>query len=228
MDGLLLVDKPSGWTSNDVVRKVRCVLNAKKVGHAGTLDPSATGLLILCINAATKMQAGLMGCEKEYLVTGKFGVTTSTYDSEGEVTQTREIPADLRAHLTSVREKFLGEIMQRPPDYSAVKVNGKPLYKYARKGLAIPEVSPRKVEIRELDILACDGDEASFRVVCSAGTYIRSIVHDMGEVVGCGAHVTKLERTRCGEWSIDNALKLQDICAEGFVEKAHLHVIPRF
>jgi tRNA pseudouridine55 synthase len=210
MNGLLLVDKPSGWTSNDVVRKVRFLLKAKKVGHTGTLDPSATGLLILCINNATKKQGELMGCEKEYEVTAKFGLATDTYDSDGEVTKRSEVPEDLLTRLESVRERFLGEILQRPPDFSAVKVKGRPLYQYARKGLAVPEVNARKIEIRMLDMLSCSGDEASFRIICSAGTYIRSIIHDMGEAVGCGAHVTSLRRTRCGGWSLNNALKLQE------------------
>jgi tRNA pseudouridine55 synthase len=228
MDGILLVDKPTGWTSNDVARKVRFILKANKVGHAGTLDPKATGLIILCINGATKMLANLMGCEKEYEVTAKFGATTSTYDTEGEVVKVRDVPENLLSLLECVREKFSGEILQRPPDYSAVKVNGRPLYQYARKGLVVPEVNARKVEVKKLDILTSDGDEVSFRVVCSAGTYIRSIIHDMGEAVGCGAHVTRLSRTRCGEWSVDKALKLQEICSEGFLERAHLHVISRF
>lgn len=225
MDGLLLVDKPSGWTSNDVVRKVRFLLKADKVGHAGTLDPSATGLLILCINKATKMQGALMGCDKEYQVTAKFGVATDTYDSDGCVTKTMPVPGDLCSSIGSVRENFLGDILQRPPDYSAIKVKGRPLYQYARKGLAVPEVNARKISVKRLDIVSCGVDEASFKIECSAGTYIRSIIHDMGEAIGCGAHVTSLRRTRCGDWSLDKALKLQDICSEGFLEQAHLHVI---
>ena len=210
---VLLIDKPLTWTSFDVVKKVRILTGVSKVGHAGTLDPLATGLLILCTGRFTKRINEYMAREKEYTGTFRLGAVTPTYDLESE-----PVERGPYAHLTVVDLKeaakaFTGDILQVPPAHSAVKRDGKPAYLMARKGREV-NLEPRPVTIGEFEIVTFDPPDVSFRVVCSTGTYIRSLAHDMGLSLGCGAHLTALRRTRIGEFSVEDALGVGD-----FVER---------
>lgn len=206
---ILKVDKPLGWTSFDVVKRVRGTLCRRhgikrfKVGHAGTLDPLASGVMLICTGRATKLIETLQAGEKEYLATVRFGATTPSYDLEKPIDAT--YPADHidAAAVEAVLERFRGPQMQVPPAFSAVKVDGKRAYKMARKGAA-PELAPKPITISELELLSFDPAtrEARLRIVCSKGTYIRSLARDLGEALGSGAHLTGLRRTRVGEASI--------------------------
>ncbi len=203
---LWLLDKPLTWTSFDVVNKVRNILR-QKVGHAGTLDPLASGLLILGSGKATKLMETLMGQEKEYTGTLTLGQTTPSADRETTVDQERPwqhlTETDIRAALPA----FTGLIQQRPPLFSAIKINGKKAYELARKGKdVVPDARP--VTITTFDITAIDGPEVAFRVVCSKGTYIRSLARDLGEALGCGAHLSSLVRTRIGDYRLEDAFSL--------------------
>lgn len=207
---LLLVDKPIGWTSFDVVAKTRGILRVKKIGHTGTLDPLATGLLVLCLGKATKLADAIQAGEKEYTGTIRFGATTATDDAEGE--EIEQFPVD---HLTeeSIRESaagFLGESLQAPPMFSARKKDGQRLYKLARRGETV-EVPPRPITIREFDITGIALPEVGFRVVCSKGTYIRSLARDMGERLGSGGYLTELRRTRSGTFGVEDAVTMDDL-----------------
>ncbi len=210
--GVFLIDKPVGPTSFTVVRWVRKLLGIKKVGHAGTLDPFASGLLIVCAGRpATKMISSFMDGEKEYLATLCLGRQTSTLDPEGEIIAESCVGLLTSEEIEQCLERFRGEQMQKPPAYSALKHEGKPLYYYARKGIAV-EKEPRKVNIKELvridgdDDLHGDFPQLRLRVVCSKGTYIRSLAADIGDALGCGAYLTALRRTRSGPFSIENAI----------------------
>lgn len=207
---LLLVDKPLEWTSFDVVAKVRRATGIRKIGHAGTLDPLATGLLVVCIGRATKRADEFQAGEKEY--TGRFhlGATTPTDDAEGEPEGV--VPVD---HLTPeeidrAAESFLGESLQIPPMFSARKVGGKRLYKLARKGIEV-ERPARPVTIRSFEITSIDLPSVSFRIVCSRGTYIRSIARNLGERLGVGAYLAELRRIRSGEFSVDDAVTIEEL-----------------
>ena len=202
---ILLIDKPLTWTSFDVVRKIRNLTRIKKTGHAGTLDPLATGLLIVCQGKATKKIEGIQNAEKEYTGTIHLGATTASYDLESEPTPQQDI-----SHLTPelIKEKassFLGFIDQVPPIFSAIKVDGKRSYDLARKGLE-PELKSRRIEIKAFDITDINLPEITFRVACSKGTYIRSLAHDMGQRLGTGAYLKSLRRTKIGDYSVDDAL----------------------
>lgn len=206
---VLLIDKPLQWTSFDVVRKLRNLIREKKVGHAGTLDPLATGLLIVCTGKFTKRINEFMAREKEYTGTMTLGAMTPTYDLES-------VPEQFKSteHLTleTVRAStlpFIGSILQVPPAHSAIKVNGKRVYKLARQGKEV-KLDPRPVEISIFEILDMKGQVLQFRVVCSTGTYIRSLAHDLGQALGCGAYLSSLRRTRIGEFKVDQAITLQD------------------
>ncbi len=211
---VLLIDKPIEWTSFDVIQKIRRIIRVKKVGHAGTLDPLATGLLIICTGKFTKKINEYMALEKEYTGTFTLGATTPTYDLESE-------PGDFKAYETIQPEaivhaatRFTGEIMQVPPAHSAIQVDGKRLYELARKGQDVkPE--PRKITIRQFEILAVELPNVKFRVTCSTGTYIRSLAFDMGAELGCGAYLSQLCRTRIGNFDLRDALSVQ-----AFEEKA--------
>lgn len=200
VDGILAADKPEGWTSHDVVAAVKKKLSARKVGHLGTLDPLATGVLPLVINGATKYAGLFGGGEKEYAVRLKLGEETDTCDSEGRVTSKGDISLLTVEAVRAVLSGFKGKIMQVPPMYSALKRNGVPLYKLARKGITV-EREPREVEIFSLDITGIPLPYADFRVVCSKGTYIRSICSDAGKALGCGGHMVRLRRTFCSGFS---------------------------
>lgn len=201
-----MIDKPAGRTSHDVVAQVKRKLGAKKVGHLGTLDPLATGLLLLVINKATKAAPLLEGGKKDYMATVRLGEETDTYDSEGTVTATGELRGLTRERVMEAFESFKGKILQVPPMYSSVKKGGKPLYKLARKGIVI-ERSAREVEVYRIEPLNMEFPEVEFRVVCSRGTYVRTICHDLGRVLGCGAHMTGLRRIGSGCFTIEEAIK---------------------
>lgn len=208
--GVLILDKPAGMTSHDVVDRLRNALGWKKVGHAGTLDPSATGVLILLVGQATRAQSQFLNDDKEYRGRMKLGAETSSHDAEGEVTARHEGPvAVTREELDAAIAGFRGEIRQLPPMVSAVKHKGKPLYKYARKGQEV-EREERAIKIHRLEVLAHEGDEVEFEVHCSKGTYVRTLAHDIGRKLGVGAHLLTLRRTRSGPFSVAQALPLED------------------
>ncbi|MGB2629792.1 MAG: tRNA pseudouridine(55) synthase TruB, partial [Candidatus Omnitrophota bacterium] len=194
--GLLIVDKAKGMTSHDVVDLVRRKFRIKKVGHAGTLDPGATGVLVLLVGKATKLSGDFLNQDKEYVATMRLGEKTDTGDSAGKIIEAREIRVSEK-EIKDVMEGFLGESYQVPPMVSAKKVNGKRLYKIARKGIEI-ERQPKKIFIKEIETISVELPCVKFRVICSKGTYIRQLAEDAGEKLGCGAHLTELERTRSG------------------------------
>lgn len=210
---VLLFNKPREWTSFDVVKKVRGLTRAKKVGHAGTLDPLATGLLILCTGKKTKTINELQGQEKEYLVDFRLGATTPSYDAEfppENITDASHITQEM---VEQALENFRGDVTQLPPVFSAVKVGGKRAYKAARAGQEI-ELRPRTIQVHRFDIECYDGpDHVVARIVCSKGTYIRSLVHDLGQALGVGGYILELQRTRIGEHLLENAWEI-DVFAQ--------------
>lgn len=193
INAILLLDKPTGWTSNDALQKVKRLYNANKAGHTGSLDPLATGMLPICFGEATKFSRFLLEADKEYLVEAKLGISTNTGDADGEVVATKPVPTLDQATLEKVLEQFRGDIQQIPSMFSAIKYQGKPLYEYARKGIEV-ERHPRPVTISSLDLLKIEDDVLTLFVHASKGTYIRTLVQDIGEALGCGAHVTALRR----------------------------------
>ena len=203
--GVLVIDKPQGWTSHDVVAHVKRKLKAKKVGHLGTLDPLATGVLVLVIDGATKCSNLLDTGGKEYVATLKLGEETDTYDREGKVVASSDTSAVTEEAVMRGLDNFRGRIKQVPPMYSAIKSNGTPLYMLARKGVTI-EREAREVEIYNLDAVRMDLPFVEFRALCSRGTYLRSICHDLGALLGVGAHLVELRRTASGGFSIDEAV----------------------
>ena len=215
MDGILIVNKPRGMTSHDVVAGVRRLSKQKRVGHAGTLDPMASGVLLVCLGRATRVAEYLTGTDKTYRAVMRLGVETDTYDAEGRVVATQPVNVT-ESTLREALLNFAGEIDQVPPMYSALKRQGKPLYKLARKGIEV-EREPRRVTIHEIALrgfMAGGQPDATIDVRCSAGTYIRSLAHDIGAVLGCGAHLIELTRLASGSFTIDEAVSLQDL--EGF------------
>lgn len=202
INGVLLVDKGQDMTSHDVVAVARRCLNTKKIGHCGTLDPMATGMLILVIGTATKIQDLLMSEEKEYEGTLTLGVTTNSQDAEGEPVETKEVPPLTEAQILEAFESLKGDFYQTPPMVSAIKVNGVPLYKMARKGLEI-EREPRFVRVHRFEVTRIELPEVDFRVVCSKGFYVRTYAHDIGQKLGCGAHLSALRRTRSGHFTLE-------------------------
>ena len=199
---VLLIDKPLHWTSFDVVRKIRNRLRIKKVGHAGTLDPLATGLLIVCTGKFTKKINEYMASEKEYTGTFTLGAVTPTYDLESLPEQQKDFSMINAEELHATTAKFTGEIDQFPPIYSAIKIKGTPMYELARRGEEV-ELKSRKIRISEFELTTIELPVVHFRIVCSTGTYIRSIAHDFGQALGCGAYLSQLRRTRIGEFSVD-------------------------
>ncbi|CAG0997878.1 tRNA pseudouridine synthase B [Anaerolineae bacterium] len=202
--GVLVMDKPQGWTSHDVVAHVKRKLKARKVGHLGTLDPLATGVLVLVINGATKYSSQLDTGAKEYLTVARLGEETDTYDSEGKVIATSDVSAVTGDAVNSALSTFMGRIEQVPPMYSAIKSSGTPLYKLARKGLTV-ERQARQIEVYSLEVTRVELPEVEFRVLCSRGTYVRSICHDLGKLLGTGAHMAELRRTASGGFSSEEA-----------------------
>jgi len=207
---VLLVNKPADVTSYDVVRQVRKIFQVRKAGHAGTLDPFATGLLIVCLEEATKIVRYLVERPKEYVAVMKFGEATDTQDYTGTVLERREIPARASEILERIFSRVIGDIQQIPPMYSAKRVQGQRLYEFARAGDDVAR-APHTVTIHEFEVLEQALPYLRFRVVCSKGTYIRTLAHDIGETVGCGAHLTELTRTRIGHFSVDDAFSLESL-----------------
>lgn len=205
---VLLIDKPLEWTSFDAVRKIRNACRIKKVGHAGTLDPLATGLLIICTGKFTKQIDTYQAQEKEYTGTMIFGATTPSYDGETEVDKTFDISGISESQLHENCRNFIGEIEQIPPLYSAIKINGKRAFDLARKGKEA-ELKARNVTITEFELTAVELPLIHFRVVCSKGTYIRSLVHDFGKTLGNGAYLRALRRTRIGDFHVNDALSIE-------------------
>ena len=223
IDGVLLLNKPVGITSNAALQKAKWLLNAKKAGHTGTLDPFADGLLPLCFGEATKFSAYLLEADKHYRAVLQLGVTTTTGDPEGEVIDTREVAVS-HADISAVLPRFTGEIEQIPPMHSALKHQGRPLYEYARAGIEIERL-PRKVTIRALELIECDPPRVVLDVQCSAGTYIRTLAQDIGAVLGCGAHLTALTRSAAGGFSLAQAHTLEGLEALD-VSQRHALLLP--
>jgi len=210
LDGVLLVDKAPGMTSHDVVAIVRRCLNMKKVGHCGTLDPLATGLLIIVLGRGTKIQDLLMAEDKEYVGTMTLGVMTDSQDADGQVVETREVPNLSRAQIDAAFAKFHGDFYQMPPMVSAIKKDGVPLYKLARQGKTV-EREPRFVHVYAHEVREVRLPEIDFRVVCSKGFYVRTYAFDIGNELGCGAHLKQLRRTKSGKFTLDHAVTVNDI-----------------
>lgn len=211
LHGVLMLDKPLGWTSNDALQKCKGILRAEKGGHTGTLDPLATGLLPLCFGAATKFSQASLDADKRYTATLKLGQKTTTGDREGEVTETRPVQTD-RAAIEAACARFTGEIDQTPPMHSALKHEGKALYDYARAGVEV-ERAPRRVTIHSIDILGWQADELVIDVRCSKGTYIRTLAEDIGAALGCGAHLSALRRTGSGALDVAQAISIETLQA---------------
>ena len=211
-NGILLVDKPAGITSHDVVYRIRRNFQLNKVGHGGTLDPAATGLLIMLIGKGTKLSNTIMGGDKIYDGILRLGQTTTTQDAEGEILETRDASGITQEMVLEAMAKFKGDIYQLPPMVSALKKDGVPLYKLARKGEEI-ERKERLVHIYRFDMLDFGIPDSTIRVKCTKGTYIRTLCYDVGEVLGCGAHLAGLRRLSSGKFSIENALSLDKILA---------------
>ena len=208
--GFLLVDKPSGITSSKLVQVIKKTFSLKKIGHTGTLDPLATGLMVLCVGQATKFSQFLLVKDKSYRVSIKLGVATDTFDAEGLVTSEKAVNHVTRELIEASLTNFRGEIEQIPPMYSAIKRNGVPLYKMARRGLKV-DLEPRKVRIYEIKMLGFDGKFLDLKVCCSKGTYIRTIAADLGDVLGCGAHVAELRRLSVGTYDEKDMLTFDEL-----------------
>jgi tRNA pseudouridine55 synthase len=206
---VMLFDKPYGWTSFDLVRKVRGLIRIKKIGHAGTLDPLATGLMILCTGKFTKRINEFMGQEKEYIAEVALGAITPTYDLESEPTDHKNWESITGVDLELALEKFRGPILQIPPAHSAIKVGGKRVYELARAGKEV-KLEPRPVTIRELEVMKRVENLITLRVVCTTGTYIRSLSNDLGQALGCGAYLSGLVRTRIGEQLLTQSMRIDE------------------
>lgn len=227
VSGILILDKPRGMSSNQALQKVRWLLNAEKAGHTGSLDPLATGVLPLCFGEATKFSQYLLDADKGYETVAQLGVTTTTGDAEGEVLERRDVTVG-RDELEAALGRFRGEIQQVPPMYSALKKDGQPLYKLARAGEVV-EREARSVTIARLELLAFDSTKATLSVSCSKGTYIRTLVEDLGQVLGCGGHVAELRRTQAGPFNLSQAISLEELekaRAEGGNEALDRFLLP--
>lgn len=208
--GILVINKDKDMTSHDVVSVLRRKLNIKKIGHTGTLDPMATGVLPICIGKATKIAEYISNQGKSYEAKLKFGQETTTYDSTGDIVNSSIKDTFTREEIEKALKGFVGEISQYPPKYSAIKVNGKKLYEYARKNIDV-EIKPRNIIIYDIKLLELNGSEAKIYVSCSKGTYIRSLIHDLGIKLGTYAHMIDLVRTRVGNFTLENSIAIKDI-----------------
>lgn len=233
MNGAIVVDKPPDWTSHDVVNRMRRIAGTRKIGHLGTLDPSATGVLPLLLNRATRLAQFFTRNDKVYEGVIRFGWSTNTYDADGEPTSVQAEPVLRRERLEELFDGFRGLILQTPPLVSAKKIAGRPAYELARKNIAV-EMKPVEVTIRSLELLWVEGSEVGVRVDCSAGTYLRSIAHDAGQALGCGAHLKSLRRLRSGQFTIEQARtldQLAQLAAEDRLSEAlvpALQLLPEF
>ncbi len=207
---VLLINKPLEWTSFDVVNKLRNRLKIKKIGHAGTLDPLATGLLIVCVGKKTKQIESFMGLDKEYTGIFVLGQTTASFDRETEASEQKDISGISSEAIFSAAKSLTGKINQLPPLHSAIKVGGRRAYKFARQGKVVA-LKPREVEVKEFEITLARLPEVHFRIVCSKGTYIRSIARDLGEALGVGAYLSELCRTRIGDYKLENAISIDEV-----------------
>lgn len=210
LDGAILVDKPAGPTSHDVVDAIRRKFGIKKVGHCGTLDPNATGLLIIVLGRGTKLSDKLMGDDKVYEGTIKFGEATDSYDADGEITATNPVPPLTLDQVNTAAATFIGDLMQTPPMVSAIKKDGVPLYKLARKGIEVERV-PRLVHIYHFRFTDYAEPLGKFTITCTKGTYVRSIAHELGQKLGCGAHLASLRRTASGKFDVAGATPLDGV-----------------
>jgi len=224
LDGALLIDKPSGPTSHDVVDKVRRHFGLKKVGHCGTLDPNATGLLILVLGKATRLSERLMSDDKVYEGTMRFGESTDSYDADGELTASLPVLPMTLDELNEAAAPFIGDQMQTPPMVSAIKKGGVPLYKLARKGIEVPR-EPRLVHIYNFRFTSYEEPVGTFRLACTKGTYVRSVAHDLGQKLGCGAHLLTLRRVTSGKFDAAEALTLDQVL-QMTPREVEQHVIP--
>jgi tRNA pseudouridine55 synthase len=218
VNGILLLDKPTGMSSNAALQTVKRLFNASKAGHTGNLDPLATGLLPICFGEATKISSFLLDSDKRYIGTCKLGVRTRTADSEGEVLETRPVGNLTEQRVKQILQGFIGQIEQIPPMHSAVKINGTPLYKLARQGKEIERKS-RRVSIYKLEMLRLEGDELDIEVHCSKGTYVRTLAEEIGEALACGAHLSALRRTASGPFELEQAVtmpELEYLAKDGF------------
>lgn len=219
LDGMLLLDKPMGYSSNQALQRVKRLFQARKAGHAGSLDPLATGMLPICFGRATKFSQFLLDADKHYQVTIKLGVRTTTSDSEGDIVETRDVPVLTIAQIDQVCERFRGKQMQIPSMFSALKYQGQPLYKLARQGITV-EREPRPIHIYELSILNYQSDELEMSVRASKGTYIRTLADDLGQALGCGAHVSALRRLSVAGYAAHQMVTMQML--ESLVELNHI------
>jgi len=210
LDGAILVDKPAGPTSHDVVDAIRRKFGIKKVGHCGTLDPNATGLLIIVLGRGTKLSEKLMGDDKVYEGAVKFGASTNSYDADGEILETKPVPPLTLDRLNELAAAFIGDQMQTPPMVSAIKKDGVPLYKLARKGVEV-EREPRLVHIYNFRFTTYGEPLGEFRLACTKGTYVRSVAHDLGQKIGCGAHLATLRRSVSGKFDVADAMPLDAV-----------------
>ncbi|HSY42982.1 MAG TPA: tRNA pseudouridine(55) synthase TruB [Candidatus Acidoferrum sp.] len=210
LDGAILIDKPAGPTSHDVVDAIRRKFGIKKVGHCGTLDPNATGLLIIVLGRGTKLSEKLMGDDKVYEGTMKFGIATSSYDADGEVLETKPVPPLTLDQLNTLAGEFIGDQMQMPPMVSAIKKDGVPLYKLARKGIEV-EREPRLVHIYNFRFANYAEPLGEFKLACTKGTYVRSVAHELGQKIGCGAHLSALRRSASGKFDVADATTLDAV-----------------
>lgn len=228
VNGILLLDKAIGITSNTALQKVKRLYQAAKAGHTGSLDPLASGLLPLCMGEATKLSSFLLDSDKGYTGVCKLGIKTSTADAEGEVIDTRPVPTLSEAELKATLAKFVGDIEQIPPMHSAIKMQGQPLYKLAHQGIEV-ERQPRPVTIHSLELTSFSGDEFAFDLHCSKGTYVRTLVEDIGEALGCGAHLGALRRTHVGPFELSQAVtlaELEQVAADTGMEGLDARLIP--
>ena len=223
-DGILLIDKPAGPTSHDIVDIIRNSYRIKKVGHCGTLDPAATGLLIIVLGKATKLSEKLMSDDKVYVGSMKLGETTNTFDAEGQVESTQPVPDLSIETLQKEANKFLGDQMQIPPMVSAIKINGTPLYKLARKGQTVDR-KERFIHLYKFLISEYETPVAWFKVACTKGTYIRTLAHDFGQKIGCGGHLSGLRRTISGTFKVSNATSLEELTTLSALD-LHKRIIP--
>jgi len=225
MDGVIVVDKPSSWTSHDVVGKMRRIAATRRVGHLGTLDPLATGVLPLVLNRATRLSQFMMKADKVYDAELHFGFATNTYDSEGYAT-TDTVPVTLDpVALERALESFRGDLLQTPPPVSAKKIGGVPAYKLERKNKPV-ELAPVPVTVFSLDLTYCEGPTARLRIHCSSGTYVRAIANEVGRTLGCGAHLSALRRTRAGSFKIDQARTLEELAELASAGRFEEAVVP--
>ena len=225
MNGVIVVDKPAGWTSHDVVSKMRRIAGTKKIGHLGTLDPAATGVLPLLLNRATRLAQFFTHNEKLYEGVIRFGWSTDTYDAEGEPTSPQTDVTIERERLEEVLDASRGVILQTPPPVSAKKIDGRPAYELVRKHIAV-EMKPVEVTVFALDVLWLKGAEAGVRVHCGSGTYLRSIAHDAGQVMGCGAHLKSLRRLQSGLFGIESARTLDELTRLAAEDRLQEALIP--